>query len=332
MILKLLDMKEFIKRLYEKHGIYIKALIKFVLALAVFQLINSKFGFNETIDNIVIVLGCSLIAALTPDAIFIILTALITAGHAYSVAPVLAVGLLFLYIIIYYMYIRYVPNQAFIILAIPFLYVLKVPYLIPLVCGIFFGPIAIISNVCGIAIYYVFEAIIGAAVVSEGTGVADTINFFNMVVDAVKSNRYMIFSMLVFSVVVLVTYIIRRSKIKQATNIAILTATLLNIVAFLLASAFIEGAYSIPTVLLGSIASGFMAYIAQFFRMSLDYSGTKHIQFEDDEYYYYVKAVPKLTVAAPEKQVVTIHAQVPNGNTANIQEIIEHAFDEDKDN
>ena len=30
------------------------------------------------------------------------------------------------------------------------------------------------------------------------------------------------------------------------------------------------------------------------------------VQFEDDEYYYYVKAVPKNTVATPEKRVKTI--------------------------
>ena len=30
---------------------------------------------------------------------------------------------------------------------------------------------------------------------------------------------------------------------------------------------------------------------------------TENLQFEDDEYFYYVKAVPKVTVTAPEKTV-----------------------------
>ena len=33
------------------------------------------------------------------------------------------------------------------------------------------------------------------------------------------------------------------------------------------------------------------------------------VQFEDDEYYYYVKAVPKVTVTRPEKQVKQIAGQ-----------------------
>ena len=47
----------------------------------------------------------------------------------------------------------------------------------------------------------------------------------------------------------------------------------------------------------------------QFFVFSVDYSRTEHTQFEDDEYYYYVKAVPKMNVAAPEMNVKRINAQ-----------------------
>ena len=51
---------------------------------------------------------------------------------------------------------------------------------------------------------------------------------------------------------------------------------------------------------------------------SVDYSRIENVQFEDDEYYYYVKAVPKVGVQMPEKQVkhITEHqeqdAEMPN--------------------
>ena len=49
-----------------------------------------------------------------------------------------------------------------------------------------------------------------------------------------------------------------------------------------------------------------VAYIIQFFRLSLDYHGTRRLQFEDDEYYYYVTAIPKYSVAAPQTEVTKI--------------------------
>ena len=47
--------------------------------------------------------------------------------------------------------------------------------------------------------------------------------------------------------------------------------------------------------------------VLEFFVFSVDYSRTEHLQYEDDEYYYYVKAVPKISIAAPEKTVKRIN-------------------------
>ena len=43
------------------------------------------------------------------------------------------------------------------------------------------------------------------------------------------------------------------------------------------------------------------------FFFSVDYSRSENLQFEDDEYYYYVKAVPKLSVTRSEKTVKRIN-------------------------
>lgn len=321
MILRLLDFKESVKQLCEKYGMYIKVLFKLLAAFVVFSIINNEMGYNNTVNSIVIVAGLSVISALTPDAVFIVITMFLTVVHVYSISPVLAFVIIAMYMIIYFMYVRFAPKQVYIILILPVLYAVNIPYVSPLVCGIFMGPVSIISNIIGIFVYYMFRGIIDTARVSDGSSVSNTVNFFNIIVDNLRNNMYMFASMIIFSVVILVTYIIRRQKIKHAANIALLIASMISVVSFLIVSAFIKGSDTMFEILTGSAASIVIAYIASFFRMSLDYSGTKHIQFEDDEYYYYVKAVPKLSVSAPDKQVKTIHAQNPTGNTANIAEV-----------
>ena len=52
-----------------------------------------------------------------------------------------------------------------------------------------------------------------------------------------------------------------------------------------------------------------VAYMIQFFRLTLDYHGTRKLQFEDDEYYYYVKAVPKINVANADVRIKHINAK-----------------------
>ena len=62
-------------------------------------------------------------------------------------------------------------------------------------------------------------------------------------------------------------------------------------------------------LLTGLSITAVVAYVVQFFRMSLDYTGVRKLQFEDDEYFYYVKAVPKLKVAVVDKTVTKIDDQ-----------------------
>ena len=47
--------------------------------------------------------------------------------------------------------------------------------------------------------------------------------------------------------------------------------------------------------------------MVHFFRVVLDYTAVEYVQFEDDDYYYYVKAVPKMTLAGQQKTVKHIN-------------------------
>ena len=47
--------------------------------------------------------------------------------------------------------------------------------------------------------------------------------------------------------------------------------------------------------------------ILELFFFTVDYARSESLQFEDDEYYYYVKAIPKVSVSTPEKTVKRIN-------------------------
>ena len=56
----------------------------------------------------------------------------------------------------------------------------------------------------------------------------------------------------------------------------------------------------IMELLFGLIISLVLAYVYKFFIFNIDYTRTEYTQFEDDEYYYYVKAVPKISIKFPD--------------------------------
>ena len=68
-------------------------------------------------------------------------------------------------------------------------------------------------------------------------------------------------------------------------------------------------------MIVGSLVSAVLAFILQLVVFSLDYTRTEYVQFEDDEYYYYVKAVPKISITVSEKKVkkINTHKKASSG-------------------
>ena len=68
----------------------------------------------------------------------------------------------------------------------------------------------------------------------------------------------------------------------------------------------LETGISYTTIIASAVLGIVVGLVLELIFFSMDYSRTENIQFEDDEYYYYVKAVPKVGVSAPEKEVKRI--------------------------
>ena len=60
---------------------------------------------------------------------------------------------------------------------------------------------------------------------------------------------------------------------------------------------------------IGTVLAVIIGYLLQILFFSVDYKRTEIVQYEDDEYYYYVKAVPKLVVVNEDLKVKRINAQ-----------------------
>ena len=102
--------------------------------------------------------------------------------------------------------------------------------------------------------------------------------------------------------VIVVVFAISRLSINYAWYIAILAGTIINVAGLAVMTSGVEGV-SIGMVVVGSILGGLLAAVIQFMGCTLDYAHKEYLQFEDDDYYYYVKAVPKIQITEAERTV-----------------------------
>lgn len=309
MMATLLEMRDFTKRFYAKYSAYVNPSIKFILSLITFLMINGKIGFMAQLRSPLVAVLLALVCAFLPLNGTVLLAGGLMLVHAYSLsmeACAVTAGLL---AVMYLLYFRISSKMAVLLVMTPICFLLGIPAVIPLVGGLLFGPGAAIPAGCGTLIYYLMKYMSQNST-SLGTGELQTgATKVASLLESLVSNRAMFLCIAAMMLTVMVVYLIRRLSADHSWELAICIGIVFYIVVNLLGAFLPEADIRIVSLLLGCAFSVLLAFLVKFFVFSVDYSRTERVQFEDDEYYYYVKAIPKNAIAAPKKTVKKIASQ-----------------------
>lgn len=302
----LLVLREQMKKIYGKYEAYLKPLGKFLLAFISLVMINHSMGYNSTLNNMAIALILALLCSFLPWNFSVVVAAAVTLIHLYAFSLECAIVALAVYLLLFILYFRFSPKATLAVLLTPICFMLKIPYVVPLALGLIGTPVSAVAAVSGVIVYSVLAFMNDSVAVLNSFDANGVIEKYRYVIDGVLGNKSMIVTSAAFAATVIVVYFIRRLSVDYAWTIAIITGTLLNILLQLFGDLMVDTNISVIGLIFGSIVSALLVKVLEFFVFNVDYSRTELVQFEDDEYYYYVKAVPKNTVATPEKRVKTI--------------------------
>ncbi len=306
---QLLVIKERLREFYQKYQSFIEPMVKFSIALVVLLLINSKLGYQPILNKFIIVFAISLLCAFTPGYIVVLVAAAFSLGHIYAISIFLCLLAAVIMLILYVLFVRFTPKLGYVVLLIPVLYILNLQYIVPILLGIVATPLAIIPASCGVIIYYFIQDINAVAAIGNTTTKADDIlMLYKNVMDGIIHNKLLFLTLFTFAAVILVTYLIRNLQINHAFESAIVSGVVVTILVYVIGDLVLDSKNLIFKMIWGTILSGGIVYVIQFVRLTLDYSRVEHVQFEDDQYYYYVKAIPKVKVTTPEVSVKRINS------------------------
>ena len=302
----LLVLREQLKRFYGKYDIYITPVYKFLLAFVSLTMINQTIGYMSALNNYAIVLVLALMCSFLPMNLTVVIAAGVSLAHLYAFSLECAVVALAVYVLMFILYFRFSPKDTVVVLLTPLCFILKIPYVVPLAMGLTGTPVSVVSVACGVIVYYVIGYMNESASVLNTFDAEGAVEKFRYIIDGIMGNKTMLVVLVAFTVTLVVVYFIRRLSVDYAWTIAMITGALINILVLLFGDLMYNTNVSIAGLIFGSIVSVLLVKVLEFFVFNVDYSRTELVQFEDDEYYYYVKAVPKNTVATPEKRVKTI--------------------------
>ncbi len=308
---RLLELREKYKVIYAGYSMYIDAAFKFLIALIGMIVINSNVGTMGILKNPLVVIIISLVCALLPRTLSVMILMLTIVAHTASIAVEAGALVLVMFILMYLLFFRFTSKESLVLILLPILFMLKIPYVLPLIMGLVATPVSIVSIAFGTLVYFILSYVGSNYDQIVKVGADDGFAVLKMFFDGVLKDKAFYFCIIAFAVVLIIVYVIKRLSLDYSWIIAVCTGGIFQIVVFLVGNVMIDMslACSVLSTILGGIVSAGIAWFLQFFIHSVDYTRASKVQFEDDDYYYYVKAVPKVKVAAPDVRVKRVSAK-----------------------
>lgn len=302
----LLVFKEKMKAFYGSYSMYIVPFQKFLLGFAAFTLLNQNIGFMTKMKSPFVAVLLGLACGFLPYGAIAVLAAAFMLIHLYSVSFEIALVIFIFLLMVGILYYGFQPGDSYWLILTPVFFYLKIPYAIPLLAGLSGGLLSVIPVSCGVFIYYVLQYVKKNAGVLTNDASLDITQKYMQVIKALFSNQLMLVLIAAFAVAILVVFLIRNLSIDYAWMIAIMAGAVAQIAVVFIGDFMFNVSVPIAQLLAGSIVSVVIAGVYDFFVFAVDYTRTEYLQFEDDEYHYYVKAVPKIVVSAPDVKVQKI--------------------------
>ena len=131
-MIHLLVLREHLKNIYQKYSRFLDSLFRFAAGLLTFLAANEVIGYNPALNHWYIVLILAVFGIVMPGGALVVAAAVFVVAHIFYVSPVLALVVGTVFVILYYVYIKFVPEHAYIFLAFFIAFPFHMAYAIPI--------------------------------------------------------------------------------------------------------------------------------------------------------------------------------------------------------
>lgn len=307
-MMALLEFREMLRSFYGKCDAVLIPVIKFVVSVTAFWLLNDSIGYMEKLKSPVVWLALSVVCSFLPYGVISFLAGVVLVAHISSVSLEMALVLAVILVMAAILYYGFQPGDSYLLLLTPILFHFRIPYVIPLLVGLSGGLAGVIPVSLGVFLYYTIQYVKQNAGVLTNDAAVEITQKYVQIIKSMMNNNLMLVMIAAFAAGILVVYLIRTLSVDYAWHIAIVAGAMVQLMVVFVGDFMFDVSVPMLEFLFGVIAAMILAAVYNFFVFAVDYSRTEYVQFEDDDYYYYVKAVPKITVSAPDVKVQKINS------------------------
>jgi len=333
----ILIVREAIIKFFKRFEAFIMPILKFLLGLFVFMGIQSMGQPHAIVEPLtgalepmmLTVLLAVLFTVVPMNLGWIMIILSLTMQFSAHMEVAIAVFLFLLFIFIFYA--RMARRESILILFTILAFHFNVPYLIPLIVGLYFPVTAVIPVTVGVFINaqipLLFNLTSPAAATNIPIGGDVEITELLTELPGAFSEIYAtllntltitnwVFTAVIFAMVIVLVHFVSRMAIDYSREIAIALGCVMNIFGFVVSVFVAGGSANIGMIIAITLLCGVLALIMRFFDSILDYQRAESVQFEDDNNFYHVRIVPKVIRTKSQRVVKRIR---PDGEAQELE-------------
>ena len=273
MIMALLVLKTRCKEFYEKNYRVVRSVLKIVISLILYSIILYQLPFSKELREYGLPLSVilALVSGFVPDSVIIFFAAMLTVFEISSVSYLVAACFLFVLLIYFLLFGRYAKSQSYLVLLIPALWPLNVVLVVPIVAALFLNLAMIPACLAGVFIRYILLAVENYYIISQNSvDTGNTLEGLQYCIQSLIRNKEILLYMITFVIVYVVVFLIRRRRFNHASQIGIFVGLVAGMAGVVAGDAFWKIDIDFMKLLLGMALTAVIAYLVQFFRMTLD--------------------------------------------------------------
>ena len=277
---------------------------KGLIAFVSFLIINHYIGYISMLANpliaLILAVGCAFLPMRAEGLLVMVYVFFQLTGLSVQVALVA----LLLILASYGLSIFYGAKHMFNVDYIPIALQIGMPYPIVVMSALFGKLNEVASVICGgILSFYLKTIRENASVFIEDK---DSVSVIDVVSKRIIVNP--IFYVYIAAIVTLfvIIVLIKDRRIRHSWTVATAVGIFAEMVIMMLGYIMTGNISKVPLLIAANVVAFVVGVTATYIFRDIDYDRVEKVQFEDDDYLYYVTAIPKIELAKEEKRITRI--------------------------
>ena len=308
--------REYIVRYYKLLEAFLLPVFKFILGYIVFSGIFSIGHVSERVADFTAGFTGTMLAGFFALMFTVLpmnmswLLIILSLVSQFSANTEVAIALFIFLMFIYLFYARMAPRESVFIIITFLAFRHNVPYLVPMIAGLYFPLTTIFPIAIGVFLNSQTPLLFGLmspatpAIAFAERDLVDIITelpaafseVYTALITSLEATGAWVFTAVIFAMVIVLIHFVSRQAIDYAKEISIGLGSVMLVFGFIVSVVWGTEQANIGIVVLGTFVCALLALLATFFDMVLDYNRAESVQFEDENNFYHVRIVPKMTM------------------------------------